>query len=159
LLAAAALTAVAGVLLTPSSPSTSGTPTAAAAAPDPLTANIIRAQQRLRQGPGDYLPRGPLGRGHGEKARGPAAPRLYPKAEGALRRSLEVRPDGNDQALTGLGALANARHDFAAARDYARKALALNAYSADAYAVLTDAETQLGSADAATEAVRRMLDL
>ncbi len=58
-----------------------------------------------------------------------------------------------------LGALANARHDFAGARDQARAALAVDGYSADAYGVLADAQTQLGDSAAATDAVQRMLDL
>jgi len=76
-----------------------------------------------------------------------------------LRRSLELRATGNAAALTGLGALANARHDFAVARSYAQQALRANPYHADAYGVLADAETQLGNAAAATDAVQRMLDL
>ena len=34
-------------------------------------------------------------------------------SDGALQKSLGLRPDGNDAALAGLGALANARHEFA----------------------------------------------
>jgi tetratricopeptide (TPR) repeat protein len=75
-----------------------------------------------------------------------------------LRESLKRRAD-NATALIGLGALANARHDFGAARDLARRAIAENRYSADAQGVLTDAETQLGHRSAATAAVQRMLDL
>jgi tetratricopeptide (TPR) repeat protein len=61
--------------------------------------------------------------------------------------------------MAGLGALANARHDFTAAADWARKALRTNPYSAEAYAVLADAETQLGHPEAATGAVQDLLDL
>ncbi|MFC7242856.1 hypothetical protein ACFQO7_10235 [Catellatospora aurea] len=66
---------------------------------------------------------------------------------------------GNDAALVGLGALANARHDFALAERLARQAIAGNPFSADAYGVLTDALTQLGRPAEATEAAQRMLDL
>ncbi len=66
---------------------------------------------------------------------------------------------GNDLALVGLGALANARHDFGRAESLARQAIGINAYSADAHGVLADALTQLGRPAEATEAVQAMLDL
>jgi cytochrome c-type biogenesis protein CcmH/NrfG len=132
---------------------------AAAAPVDRLAAGIARAQQRLRVVPGDYVTWAALGSAYLERARISADPNYYPKAEGALRRSLTVRPDGNAAALVGLGALANARHEFAAARDLARRALRIDPYSATAYGALADARTQLGDAAGATSAVQRMLDL
>jgi tetratricopeptide (TPR) repeat protein len=94
-----------------------------------------------------------------EQARVSADPTYYPKAEGAARESLTRHPDDNANALIALGALANARHDFATARDQARAALAINSASSDAYGVLADALTQLGDAAGATDAVQHMLDL
>jgi hypothetical protein len=126
---------------------------------DWLGDSIARAQQRLRDVPGDYDTWAALGGAYLERARVSADPSYYPKAEGALRRSLTIHPSGNATALIGLGALANARHDFAAARDLAQRALRMDAYSADAYGVLADAQTQLGNAAAATSAAQRMLDL
>jgi len=126
---------------------------------DWLGDSIARAQQRLRDVPGDYDTWAALGGAYLERARVSADPSYYPKAEGALRRSLTIHPDGNATALIGLGALANARHDFAAARDLAQRALRIDAYSADAYGVLADAQTQLGNAAAATSATQRMLDV
>lgn len=122
-------------------------------------AAIDRAQQRLRLVPGDYVTWAALGSAYLERARVTADPSYYPKAEGALRQSLQLRPDGNPAALAGLGALANARHDFAGAAGLARQALAADPYQADAYGVLTDALTQLGDAGGATDAVQHMLDL
>ncbi|MFF5228516.1 hypothetical protein [Dactylosporangium sp. NPDC000521] len=124
-----------------------------------LAAAIAAHQERLRRVPGDWTTWAALGEAYLEQARVGADPAYYPKADGALRKSLEVRPDGNAAALTGLGALANARHDFAGARELAGQALAINAWSDTAYGVLADAETQLGHPDAATAAVQRMLDL
>ncbi|MDW5326611.1 tetratricopeptide repeat protein [Plantactinospora sp. KLBMP9567] len=126
---------------------------------DRLAVTIDRAQEQLRRVPGDHRSWAALGLAYLEKSRITADPSWFGKAEGALRRSLAVRPDGNDPALAGLGALANARHDFAGAARHARQALRMNPYSAEAYAVLADAETQLGRADAATEAVQHLLDL
>jgi tetratricopeptide (TPR) repeat protein len=126
---------------------------------DQLAARVARTQQHLRDVPGDWTAWAALGGAYLEQARVGADPALYPKAEQAARRSLEVRKAGNSEALVVLGALANARHDFAAARGQARAALAANDHDADAYGVLADALTQLGDAAGATAAVQRMLDL
>jgi len=124
-----------------------------------LSAGISRAQEHLRAVPGDYATWAALGSAYIESARVTADPTYYPKAEGALRHSLKLRPTGNPAALVGLGSLANARHEFATARDLAHRALRVDPYSADAYGVLADALTQLGNAPAATKAVQHMLDL
>jgi len=126
---------------------------------DRLEQMIQRSQERLRRVPGDWHTWASLGMAYLERARITADPTYYPKAEEAVRRSLAVKPDGNTDALVAQGALANARHNFAAARRYALAAIKTNGYHADAYGVLTDAETQLGNAGAATAAVQRLLDL
>ena len=124
-----------------------------------LAGSIARAQEHLRAVPRDYVVWASLGSAYVESARVTADPTYYPKAEGALRRSLHLRPTGNPAALVGLGALANARHEFAAARNLARRVLRADPYSAGAYGVLADAQTQLGNRPAATEAIQHMLDL
>jgi tetratricopeptide (TPR) repeat protein len=126
---------------------------------DRLAGEIARTQAHLRVVPGDYVSWAGLGLSYLELARSTSDPTYYPKADGALRQSLRLRPADNATAMAGLGALANARHDFATARDWARRTIAIDPYSADAFAVLTDAETQLGHRSAATVAVQRMLDL
>jgi tetratricopeptide (TPR) repeat protein len=100
-----------------------------------------------------------VGAAYVEQARVTGDPSYYGEAQEALNRSLELRPDDNDGALTGLGALANARHQFADAEELADRALALNAYSATAWGVLADARTQLGDYDGASSAVQRMVEL
>ena len=126
---------------------------------DQLAGTIARAQVQLGAVPGDYVAWAALGSAYVERARVTADPMYYPKAEGALRRSLKLRPRENPAAVVGLGALANARHEFATARDLAHRALRMDPYSADAYGVLADAQTQLGHPPAATEAIQHMLDL
>jgi tetratricopeptide (TPR) repeat protein len=128
-------------------------------AADPLGASITRYQQRLREVPGDWRAWAALSSAYLEKGRVTADPRYYPKAEGAAQESLRRQPDGNAEAHTALGALANARHDFATARDRANAAIAVNGYSSAAYGALTDALTQLGDAAGASAAVQKMLDL
>jgi tetratricopeptide (TPR) repeat protein len=129
------------------------------ASADPLGTSISRAQQRLRTVPGDWRTWAGLSSAYLEKGRITADPTYYPKAEGAAEESLTRRPDGNADAHIALGALANARHDFAAARDHANAAIAANSHSSEAYGVLTDALTQLGDVAGATDAVQHMLDL
>jgi tetratricopeptide (TPR) repeat protein len=139
-------------------------PPAADAAVTDQTANrleesIARLQTRLARLPGDYRAWAELGSAYVEQARITADPSYYPKADGALRKSLQIRSADNADALTGLGALANARHDFATARRHALDAVRVAPYDSNAYGVLADAETQLGNADAASAAVRKMLSL
>ena len=126
---------------------------------DRLAASIQNAQDRLRRVPDDHATWAGLGAAYVEQARVTANPAYYPQAQGALDRSVQLRPDGNAPALVGLGALANARHDFAAARRHAEDAIGLNPWSPEAYGVLADATTQLGDTAAATAAVQRMLDV
>jgi tetratricopeptide (TPR) repeat protein len=126
---------------------------------DRLAATIQQHQEKLRRVPDDPLSWANLGTAYVEQARALANPAYYAQAQGALDRSVQLQPDGNAAALVGLGALANARHDFPAARRYAEEAVALNPTSVEAYGVLADATTQLGDTAAATAAVQRMLDL
>jgi tetratricopeptide (TPR) repeat protein len=124
-----------------------------------LDAYIGRTTAHLEQVPGDWNAWAGLGMAHIQLARIGFDPAHYPQAQAALDRSLSVRPDGNAAALTGLGALAAARHQFATALTYARRAVATDAYSADAYGVLTDAYVELGRYPEARVAVQHMLDL
>lgn len=126
---------------------------------DHLDQDINQSQERLRRVPGDWQAWAALGMAYLERARISSDPTYYPKADEAVRRSLQVRPNDNTDALVAEGALANARHDFAAAQRYAQAAIGLNAYHSEAYAVLADAETQLGRPEAATQALQHLLDL
>ncbi len=126
--------------------------------PDRLAATIAQAQERLRRVPGDAGTWAALGSAYVEQARVSGYPAYYAQAQGALDRSTQLQPTGNAAAV-GLGALANARHDFAVARGYAEQALAGNPASMEANGVLADAATQLGDTATATAAVQRMLEL
>jgi tetratricopeptide (TPR) repeat protein len=126
---------------------------------DRLEQAIAQAQDRLRRLPADWETWAALSLAYLEESRITADPTWYPKAQEAAQRSLTVKPAENPDALLAQGALANARHDFATARNLATAVIAADGYSADGYAVLTDAETQLGHRDAATAAVQHLLDL
>ncbi len=124
-----------------------------------LQAYVTRTMTHLSTVPGDWHAWAQLGLVHVQLARATYDPAHYPLAQAALDKSLALHPQGNAAALTGLGALAGARHDFAGALTYARQAVAVDNYSADAYGVLTDAYVELGRYQQATDAVQRMLDL
>lgn len=134
-------------------------PVVAAAGPDGSGTDIEAVRERLERVPDDWQARARLGIAHVEQARITADPSHYPRAEEALRASLEEQPDGNDLAATGMGALANARHEFADAATWAERALRINPHNATAWGVLADARVQLGHYDRATRAVQRMLDI
>ncbi|MFI7588405.1 hypothetical protein ACIB24_15150 [Spongisporangium articulatum] len=124
------------------------------------TAGAIRAAQlRLDRVPADDRTWAQLGAAYVQQGRITADPTFYPKAEGALARSLRLRPEGNVDAYVGEGALANARHEFAEAVRWGRRAASADPYDAAALGVLTDAYTQLGRFDDADSALQRMLDL
>jgi tetratricopeptide (TPR) repeat protein len=124
-----------------------------------LEAYVQRTTRHLSRTPGDWHAWAQLGMAHVQIARITADPSHYASAEAALKRSLTESPDDNAAALTGLGALAAARHDFIGALRYARRAVTADAWSADAYGVVTDALVELGRYRDATDAVQRMLDL
>lgn len=121
--------------------------------------DVAALQERLRQVPNDDVTWAALGMAYVERAKATANPELYPKAEGALRKSLELREDDNFAAAAGMASLANARHDFAAARQWSLDGLAVNPASSTLHGTLADAATQLGRYQEAWEATQRMVDL
>ncbi|MFI5758578.1 hypothetical protein [Streptomyces sp. NPDC051569] len=128
-----------------------------AAAGHPGSLPALRA--RLRRLPQDDAAWAQLGMAYVQQGRTTADPATYAKAESALRTSLKVRPDDNYPAQTGMGALAAARHDFAAALAWGRRAAAVNPAGPGAQGVLADAYTQLGRYEESYRAVQRMADL
>ncbi|MFC4031717.1 hypothetical protein ACFO3J_09525 [Streptomyces polygonati] len=131
----------------------------AAAAPLGNDAVVGKLQARLRRSPSDASSWAQLGSAYVEQARLHVDPTLYPKSEQALRRSLALQPAANTAAQTGMAGLANARHRFAEARSWARRAVAADPYAWAAYGALNDALTQLGDDRGAQDAVQHMLDL
>jgi tetratricopeptide (TPR) repeat protein len=149
-----ALVMAAGALLTPWGDQA---PASQQAARD--TDPIAAAQRRLQRLPNDWKTWAELGQAYLQRARTTGDLADYPRAEEALDRSLAIRREDNAIALTGLGALAAARHDFPAALRHGRAALALDPYRAAALGVVADALTELGRYDEAFATVQRMVDL
>ena len=163
---ALALVLVGGVILRPTGApapgSGDGGPSSLVAAPPAgggLAARIVALQDRLRRVPSDHDGWATLGLAYVEQARITLDPTFYAKADGALQRSLDINREDNFGAYTGLAALASALHDFSAARDWARRGLAINPSNPTLYGALGDAETQLGNYPEAFAAIQRMVDL
>jgi tetratricopeptide (TPR) repeat protein len=149
-----ALVVAAGALLAPwgeRAPASQG----AARNTDPIAA----AQSRLQRLPNDWTTWAELGMAYVQRARTSADLADYPRAQEALDRSLAIRPEDNATALTGLGALAAARHDFPTALRHGHAALAVDPYRAAALGVIADALTELGRYEEAFATVQRMVDL
>lgn len=130
-----------------------------AALPD-LAVLIDEREARVRAHPGDAQSWAVLGAAYVEQGRRTAdAAVYYPKAEQALRTSLDVRPEGNAEALDGMAALANARRDFRAARTWGESALKLAPKRWTAYPPLLDAYTGLGDYKATRRTLEKLLEL
>ncbi|MET9227747.1 tetratricopeptide repeat protein [Lentzea sp. NPDC003310] len=133
--------------------------TPAATQTSSLQRNAESLQAKLRRTPEDAAAWAGLGVTQVELARVTFDPQHYARAEKALTESLRLKPEGNGEAYIGRGALANARHDFAAAREWGRRAATVLPDNAAAQGVLVDALTQLGDDAGASVALQRMLDL
>lgn len=127
--------------------------------PDQVGAEIRRQQSILGAHPDNSAAWAKLGSAYVQQARITADPSYYPKATGALQKSMALQPIDNFEAMLGSGALANAQHDFAGGEAWGRRAEGINPYNVNLYAVLNDAATQLGDYPAASAAAQRMLDL
>ena len=120
---------------------------------------ITRLRARVATTPGDYVSWATLGLVFVQQAKVTVDPDFYRRAEGALDASLEINDNDNFLAYAGLSALSSARHEFASAREFAQRGLAINEYSAILYGALSDAELQLGNYTAAFDATQAMVDL
>ncbi|WP_308369293.1 MULTISPECIES: tetratricopeptide repeat protein [unclassified Streptomyces] len=133
---------------------------APAAAVD-LTALVADRERWVAAHPDDEASWAVLGSAYLEQARRTARSSWFPKAERALKRSLEVRPaeKGNFDAMTGMGALANARGDFGTAKKWGELVRAQAPRRWTAYPVLVDAYTGLGDYKGAQKAMEQLMDV
>jgi tetratricopeptide (TPR) repeat protein len=121
-------------------------------------ASIAQLERRVEASPEDAEGLTHLGLAYLQRVRETGDPTFYPRAEEAFRRSLELVA-GNDLALSGLADLAASRHEFSDAERLARRAIALNPFSAPALGILGDAAVQTGRYGAAFAAFDRMAAL
>ncbi|MEV0530962.1 tetratricopeptide repeat protein [Kitasatospora sp. NPDC050463] len=159
----AAVLACAGALLAlgPSGPPSSADAgrTVTAAPPPPPTDRLAAARSAVRGRPQDPYAWSELGLAELDRTRITLDAARLADADQAFQRSLALKPDANYDAVAGAGMLANARHDFAAAREAGRRATAMAPDRPIGYLVLADAEIQLGDYPAATADTQRLLDL
>ncbi|MFD4635163.1 tetratricopeptide repeat protein [Streptomyces sp. NPDC058473] len=129
-----------------------------AALPD-LAALIGEREAHLRAHPGDDHSWAVLG--SALVARGVRTSDVtdFPRAENALNTSLRTRPAGNPEALTGLAALADARHDYRAARKWGELAAGQAPKRWTSYPALIEAYSGLGDAKAVDKALESMREL
>ncbi|WP_345669947.1 tetratricopeptide repeat protein [Streptomyces similanensis] len=134
---------------------------AAGAPVSPLgLARLIADRERLvRARPGDAGAWAVLGAAYAERGRRGGDTADFPKADGALRTSLRLRPRRNTEALTGLAVLANLRRDYRGAREWGEAALKPDAKRWTAYPPLIDAYGGLGDYRAARRALDELLKL
>jgi tetratricopeptide (TPR) repeat protein len=115
-------------------------------------------QARLKDNPDDQRAYVLLGAAYLQKVREIGDPTYYVKTEEALTRALDLQPD-DFAAMTQMGALALARHQFREAIDWGEKARAISPGSALIYGVIGDAQIELGQYDAALDTLQTMVDL
>lgn len=119
---------------------------------------ISRDQQRLRARPADWAAVDELAGAYLQKVREVGDPSYYPKAEALLTSSL--RHDSRDvEATTLMGSLQLARHQFASALDWGKKAHILDPYASNPLGVMSDAQLQLGRYQDSVISLQRMVDL
>ncbi|WP_232247256.1 tetratricopeptide repeat protein [Kitasatospora azatica] len=159
--AGALVLACAGGLLAlgPAAPTAGPGPGAGQAVPAPPGDPLAAARAAVRDRPQDPYAWEQLGLADLDRARLTLDAARLADADQAFQRSLVLKPQGNYGALVGTGMLANARHEFAAARTAGERATALAPDRPTGYLVLADAEIQLGDYPAATAATQRLLDL
>lgn len=119
---------------------------------------IASGQERVKADPKDYEGFAQLGVAYLQKARESNDPTFYGQAEDALKKALAIKADYYD-ALSALGVLDLARHDFRQALDWGMRAQAVAPNSAYAYGVVGDAHVELGNYDEAVDAFQKMVDL
>lgn len=134
---------------------TAGVPVAVA----DLVAVIGDREAHLRAHPRDGQAWAVLGNAYAEQARRTGMPAYYPKAEKALRASLRSRPEKNQAAMDGLTALANARGDFLAAKEWGETAVEQSPKRWTTYALLIDTYTGLGDYKAARRTLEKLQEL
>jgi tetratricopeptide (TPR) repeat protein len=140
-------------------PSLSRAPDAGGLRPGLSTdARIASLQQTILAAPGDAEPYGMLGDAYLQKVRETGDPAYYPKAQAVFESALRRGP-GDLTATIGMGTLALARHDFGAGLRYGLEAHRLAPDLVRPYAVIVDAQVELGRYDEAAASLQRMVDM
>ena len=124
----------------------------------PAERSIAQANSMIAKNPKNFEAYNALALALSRRARETSDVKFYAQGEDALKKSLEISP-GNFDGERILVWLLLGKHEFAAAREEARK---LNKNMPDdvmVYGFLTDANIELGDYKEAEESTQRMLDL
>ncbi len=108
-------------------------------------------QARVEGDPIDFISSTKLGSAYIRQARETGDVSAYERAEAALRRALELRPD-HTPASAELATVLYAKHDFAGALWLAQLVYAADPSATQALATVGDAQVELGNYDAAQAA-------
>jgi tetratricopeptide (TPR) repeat protein len=149
-------------LVNRSSPAPSASATAdgnPAALVSASTDTRIRSFQALvRSHPRDSRGYGFLGNAYLQKVRETGDASFYTRAQAVFARALQLNPR-DAAAVTGMGTLALARHDFRGALGFGERARRLAPFVVKPYGVVVDAEVELGRYSQAARTLQRMVDL
>ncbi|BAC72862.1 MULTISPECIES: tetratricopeptide repeat protein [Streptomyces] len=124
-----------------------------------LAALVTDHETHLRAHPRDARSWAVLGAAYVAQGKGTADAAYFPKAEEALRTSLNVAPRRNAEALGALAALANARGDYREAKQWGEAAVKMAPKQWPAYAQLIDAYDGLGDYKATGKTLDKLLGL
>lgn len=119
---------------------------------------VTSAQRALAASPGDPRALASLALAYLQRVRETADPTYYAKADELVGRAL-ARDASDATTSVAAASLALARHDFAAALQRARAAVARAPRAPAAHAVLVDALVELGRYEEAVAAAQVMVDL
>lgn len=123
------------------------------------TDKLVNAlQERLRIQSTDAQALVQLGDAYLQKARETGDPTYYAKTEGVLRKALDLQPQRAD-AMSVMGTLCLARHQFREALEWGQRAQQLNPYASRNYGIIGDAYVELGDYPKAAEVIQRMINL
>jgi tetratricopeptide (TPR) repeat protein len=123
-----------------------------------LDEQIQTLQGLLRDHPNDWQSYSQLGLAYLQKARETGDPAYYQKVETSLDKVLEYQPD-DYVTVSGMGALALARHQFHSALEWGEHARQINPERTYAYGVIADSQIELGQYADAVETLQTMVDL
>ena len=159
LLALCASAAMAGCAPGPGVPAITGSqPVARHQLSRDTDGTIVAAQAKLKAAPTDWEAMDTLAGAYLQKIREVGDPGYYPKVEALLQPAL-AHDAQDSQALTLMGSLALARHQFRQALSFGQQARAAEPASAGPLGVIVDAQTQLGDYPAAVASLQQMVDL
>jgi tetratricopeptide (TPR) repeat protein len=126
--------------------------------PSPTDKAVTLWAARARQDPRSSLAWTNLGDVLMQKSRETMDVAYYGRAEAAFRQALAISPD-NTPAITGIAWVHGSRHEFERSIEWARKALAVDPKSQDAYGLMGDAAVEMGDYEGAFKDYQRMIDI